>query len=286
MIELLVAQFFSGCSTASILFLVASGFTLIIGVLRVLNLAHGSFYLFAGFLSCSIAPITNFWVALMVVPILVALLGGVTEVVLFRRVYALREEYQILLSFALIYLFADLMKIIWRGRPYLAIRPAVLSGTVTIAQRPVPSYTLFTIGIAFLIGLLLWAYLYKTRLGNLTRAIEQDREASMTLGINVTKICTLTFVIAAWLAGIAGAVASFSRMMLLGVDAEVLISAFVVVVIGGMGSLAGSAIAALLVGMLTSYGILVMPQFASAFMFVLLAIVLLVRPWGLLGERL
>jgi branched-subunit amino acid ABC-type transport system permease component len=140
--------------------------------------------------------------------------------------------------------------------------------------------------LLFLIGLLLWAYLYKTRLGNLTRAIEQDREASMTLGINVTNICTLTFVIAAWLAGIAGTIASFSRMMILGVDGEVLISAFAVVVIGGMGSLGGSAIAALLVGILNSYSILVVPQFASAFMFILLAIVLLVRPWGLIGERL
>jgi branched-subunit amino acid ABC-type transport system permease component len=286
MIESLVSQFFSGCSTAGILFLMASGFTLIIGVLRVLNLAHGSFYLFAGFLCCSIAPKINFWLALMVAPVLVAVLGGVTEVILFRRVYALREEYQILLSFGLIYLFADLIKIIWGGRASIAIRPHFLRGSIIIAQRPVPYYTLFTIGIAFLIGLLLWAYLYKTRLGNLTRAIEQDREASMTLGINVTDICTLTFVIATWLAGVAGTIASFSRMMILGVDGEVLISAFAVVIIGGMGSLGGSAIASLLVGILSSYSVLIIPQFASAFMFILLAIVLLIRPWGLMGERL
>jgi branched-subunit amino acid ABC-type transport system permease component len=286
-ISLLINQFFSGLSTAAVLFLMAVGLTMIFGILRVLNLAHGSFYLFGAFICCSIVSLTsNFWLGLIVAPILVALLGGVTEVVLFRRVYALPHAYQILLSFGLIYIFSDLMKIIWGGRPYFSLRPSILYGGIPIGDQTLSYYSLFTIGIALVVGLLIWTLLHKTRLGNLIRAVEQDREASATLGIDAVNLSTLTFMIAAWVAGLGGAVSSGFTVAVLGLDVEVLISAFVVVVVGGMGSLIGSAIAAVIVGLVSAFGVLFIPQFATALMFIILVMVLIFRPWGLLGERL
>lgn len=286
-LSLFVAQFFSGLSTAAVLFLMAVGLTMIFGILRVLNLAHGCFYLIAAFTSCSICSlIPNFWIALIIAPVLVALLGGLIEIGLFRRVYDLPEAYQILLSFGLIYVFGDVMKIVWGGLPYFNLRPPALDGGILFRGHTLPYYNFFTIGVALTIGLLLWIILYKTKLGNLIRAVEQDREVCNTLGINSWNISTLTFMIATWIAGIGGVISSGSMTISLGVDLEVLISAFVVVVIGGMGSLAGSAVAAIIVGLISAYSVLVIAQFATALTFIILVIVLIFRPWGLLGERL
>lgn len=285
---LAISQFFASLTTASVLFLMAAGLTLIFGVVGVVNLAHASFFLFAAYTACSITTLTsNYWVALIVSPILVALIGGIVEMVFFRRVYALAHGYQLLLGFGLSFIFADLMKLIWGGAGgYCNLRPPVLTGTVYVGEVPVPIYNLFLISMAILMAVLLWAFLYKTRMGNLIRAIEQDREASAAVGINVATISTLVFMGACWMAGVAGAITSSLQLIMHGLDAEMLIPAFLVVVIGGMGSVAGSAIAAVLMGLVSSYGILVVPQFAPAFMYIIFALVVIVRPWGLLGERL
>jgi branched-subunit amino acid ABC-type transport system permease component len=288
-IQSFCAQFISGLNSAAILFMLGAGLSLAFGVLHILNMAHGSFYLLGAFAAIAISHLLAswggiaFWISLTCAPVVIGLLGGVVEFTLLRRIYSRHLLYQLLITFSLVYVLSDVMKIIWGGAAYAMRKPQILTPSALIMGRPVPIYSLFTIASAVVVALALWAFLTKTKYGTLIRAIEQDREMSEALGINTKFLSTVVFAMGTFLAGFGGAVAAGSQAIGLGLDVEVTIPAFVVVLIGGMGNLGGVVIGALIIGMADAFGILILPELSLAFMYLILAIVLIIRPWGLLG---
>lgn len=273
-----------------ILFLLASGLSLIFGALRVLNFAHGSFYMIAAYLSYAFVstlqdnPALNFWVALAVAPLLIGVVGGLVEFAFFRRIYARELEYQLLLTYGLVLIFSDVVRFIW-GEDYRSVsRPPVLAGPVFVFGKPVPIYIIFLIVMSGLIGAGLWVLLYRTKLGRTIRAVVYDRHMVSALGINVPKMYSLVFALGCWLAGLAGGLMAPMGSITLGMDVDIIVECFVVVVVGGMGSILGSLLGALLIGELYAFGILIVPRAALAFMFLAMTVVLIIRPWGLLGK--
>jgi len=283
-------QIVSGLVSAAILFLLASGLTLIFGVCRVLNLAHGTFFMLATFLAYAGTLLfadtsANFWLTLVLAPLVLAGLGALMELALFRRIYRADVLVQLLPTIALIFIFADVIRFIWGLESKTVPFPGGLPGAIVVLGVPFPSYYAVIVLAGALVAAGLWVLVYRTRWGILVRAIAQDRDMSAALGINERAIYTGVFALAGWLAGAAGVLSAPLAGAALGNDVDAVIDAFVVVVVGGLGSIPGALLAALLVGMVRSFGILVIPQFAMAFVFALMALVLIVRPTGLLGRR-
>lgn len=286
----LFVQFLSGLSRGMILFLLASGLSLIFGALRVLNFAHGSFYMLSAYLSYGIVsrldglPGINFWIAVALAPVAVGVLGGLVELTFFRRIYARELEYQLLLTYGLILVFSDVARFIW-GEEYRSVsRPPALAGPVFVFGKPVPVYVMFLIAVSALVGVALWLLLYRTKLGRTIRAVVYDRHMVSALGINVPKMYSLVFALGCALAGLAGALMAPMGSITLGMDVDIIVECFVVVVVGGMGSILGALLGALLIGQLYAFGILIVPRAALAFVFLAMTVVLIVRPWGLLGK--
>ena len=283
-------QVVSGLVSAAILFLLAAGLSLIFGVCRVLNLAHGTFFMLAAYLAHSgtlflPGSTANFWPTLLLAPLLLAGLGALVEITLFRRIYRADIMVQLLPTIALIFIFADVIRFLWGLAGKTVPFPGDLAGAVSILGVAFPSYYGVIVVAGTLIAAGLWGLVYRTRWGILVRAIAQDREMSASLGINEAAIYTAVFALAVWLAGVAGVLSAPITGAALGTDVDAVIDAFVVVVVGGLGSIPGSLVAALLIGMVKSFGILVIPQFAMAFVFGLMALVLILRPTGLLGRK-
>lgn len=281
-------QFLSGLTRAGVLFMLASGLTLIFGVARVINFAHGSLYMVAVYLSYSMLRVFGpgawgFWLSLVLVALAVALLGGLLEVTLIRRVYAREHLQQLLLSFALIYIIGDAVKFVWGITPKSVSRPAFLESSFHVPGGSFPVYNVFVIALAAAFGAALWLMLGRTRLGWLIRAVAADLEITGALGVNVPRLLTGVFMLGTFLLGAGGAAAAPLTAASLGMDVEIVILCFIVVIIGGAGSLLGAAVASLLVGVLEAFGILVLPQFAVVFIYALMAVVMIVRPWGLCG---
>jgi branched-subunit amino acid ABC-type transport system permease component len=282
-------QVVSGLVSAAILFLLASGLSLIFGVCRVLNLAHGTFFMLAAYLAYAGTQVLadsapGFWLTLLVAPLLLAALGALVEVTLFRRLYHADHLVQLLPTIALIFIISDVIRFVWGLESKSVPFPGGLPPAITLFDVPFPSYYAVIVLAGALIALGLWLLVYRSRWGTLVRAIAQDREMSASLGINETAIYTGVFALALWLAGMAGVLSAPLTGAALGSDLDAVIDAFVVVVIGGLGSIPGAALAALLIGMVKAFGILVIPQFAMAFVFGLMALVLIARPTGLLGR--
>ena len=282
-------QIVSGLVSAAILFLLASGLSLIFGVCRVLNLAHGTFFMLAAYLAYSGTLLfagsgAGFWLTLLVAPLLLAALGALMEITLFRRIYRADTLVQLLPTIALIFILADVIRFVWGLESKTVPFPSGLPAAITLFGVPFPSYYAVIVIAGALCALGLWLLVYHTRWGVLVRAIAQDREMSASLGINETAIYTGVFALAGWLAGMAGVLSAPLAGAALGSDLDAVIDAFVVVVVGGLGSIPGALLAALLIGMVKAFGILVIPQFAMAFVFGLMALVLIVRPAGLLGR--
>ena len=286
---LITVQVMSGLSVGMFLFLVSVGMSLIFGVTRIVNLAHGSFYMVGAYLMVTLverlpeAP-WAFWVALLVAPLGVAVLGGVIEVTLLRLIYRRDPLMQLILTFGLILVIGTLVLLAWGPDNKSVSRPEALSGSVKILGQPFPSYYLLVLGLAPAVAVALWLIFYRTRWGMLIRAATVDREMLGALGVNVSALYTQVFVFGSWLAGLGGALAAPTVAVAIGMDGDVLTTAFVVVVIGGLGSFAGTFISALLVGLIQSFGILVFPAVSIVLLFALMAVVLIVRPWGLLGR--
>lgn len=286
---LLLVQVMSGLSVAMFLFLVSVGMSLIFGVTRIINLAHGSFYMVGAYLMVTLVELLpehalSFWVALLAAPLGVAVLGGAVEIGLLRRIYHRDPLMQLIMTFGLILVVGTLVLLVWGPDNKSVSRPDALAGAVSILGQPFPSYYLLVIGLAPVIGVGLWLVFYRTRWGMLIRAATVDREMLGALGVNVATLYTQVFVFGSWLAGLGGALAAPTVAVALGMDADVLTTAFVVVVIGGLGSFAGTFISALLVGELQSFGILIFPAVSIVLLFAIMAAVLIVRPWGLLGR--
>jgi branched-chain amino acid transport system permease protein len=286
---LITVQVMSGLSVGMFLFLVSVGMSLIFGVTRIVNLAHGSFYMVGAYLMVTLVEALperpwSFWAALLVAPCGVAVLGGVIEVGLLRLIYRRDPLMQLILTFGLILVIGTLVLLAWGPDNKSVSRPEALAGSVRIFGQPFPSYYLLVLGLAPMVAVALWLIFYRTRWGMLIRAATVDREMLGALGVNVSALYTQVFVFGSWLAGLGGALAAPTVAVALGMDGDVLTTAFVVVVIGGLGSFAGTFISALLVGLLQSFGILVFPAVSIVLLFALMAVVLIVRPWGLLGR--
>ena len=286
---LILVQVMSGLSVGMFLFLVSVGMSLIFGVTRIVNLAHGSLYMLSAYFMVTLVEAlpdrpVGFWIALLVAPVGVAAVGGVIEVALLRRIYHRDPMMQLILTFGLILVIGTLVLLIWGPDNKSVPRPDALAVSVRVLGQPFPSYYLLVLALSPIVAAGLWFLFYRTRWGMLVRAATVDREMLGALGVDVSKLYTEVFVFGSWLAGLGGALAAPTVAVALGMDADVLINAFVVVVIGGLGSFAGTLISALLVGELQSFGILIFPAVSIVLLFAIMAVVLIVRPWGLLGH--
>jgi branched-subunit amino acid ABC-type transport system permease component len=274
----------NGLAFGGLVFLLAAGLSVIFGLMDVLNLAHGSFYMLGAYVGVSVLrTVGNFWLALLLAPILLALLGAAMEVVFFRRLHGRGHLLQVLLTFGFSLVFVDLVR--WRFGPQNQPfpRPPELRGAFVIGEVHVEVYRLFVIAVAFLVaaGLLLaWRRL---KVGAILRAGVADKEMVGLLGIDLDIVFTLTFAFGAALAGFAGVIAGPYLATYPGMDENVLILALVVVVIGGLGSIEGAIVGALLIGLANQFGAFLRQDLAVALVFGLMAAVLLVRPRGLFG---
>ena len=287
--SLLLVQLLSGLANAMFLFLIASGLSLIFGVTRIVNFAHGSFYMLAAYFTYSLTAALPlgpgaFYAAALLAALLVAALGGLVEVLLLRRVYRAPELYQLLLTFALVLVVADAVRFFWGADNKTGPAAPGLAGSVPIAGQLFPSYDLAVIIFGPLVALGLWLLFHRTRWGVLIRAATQDREMVAALGVDQRRLFTGVFVLGSFLAGLGGALQVPRLALTTVMDTTVIVEAFVVVVIGGMGSVWGALLASLLIGVLNAYGVLVLPKASIVLMFVVMAVVLIVRPWGLLGR--
>ncbi|HME92788.1 MAG TPA: ABC transporter permease [Methylomirabilota bacterium] len=287
--SLLFVQLLSGLANAMFLFLIASGLSLIFGVTRIVNFAHGSFYMLAAYLTYSLAAMlpggaAAFYLAVLLAALAVAAFGGLVEVLLLRRVYRAPELYQLLLTFALVLVVADAVRYIWGADNKTGPAAPGLAGSVAVAGQLFPSYDLAIIAFGPLVALGLWLLFHRTRWGILIRAATQDREMVAALGVDQSRLFTSVFVLGSFLAGLGGALQVPRLALTTVMDTSIIVEAFVVVVIGGMGSVWGALLASLLIGVLNAYGVLLLPKSAIVLIFVVMAVVLIVRPWGLLGR--
>lgn len=284
-------HFLNGVIMAMTLYVMASGLSLIFGVLGVLNFAHGSFCMWGAFLLHSLmrylsySP-SSFWIGLLVVPLLVALLGVALEMGCLRWLMPAEPLSQLLLTYGWVLILGDLVKLVWGATNHSVPRPPGFDGAVTLWGHGFPSYSLYIVlpcGIITMLGT--YGLLHHTRLGRLIRAATQDREMLGALGVNVRRLYTGVFALGAWLGGLGGVLAAPMRAVSPGMDTDLLLDAFSIVVIGGLGSLAGTALGALIFGLLRSFGLLLLPQYETLFIFLLMAVILIVRPQGLLGQH-
>ncbi|MGE0224618.1 MAG: branched-chain amino acid ABC transporter permease [Acetobacteraceae bacterium] len=289
--QFLFSQFLSGLTTAIFLFLVASGLSLVFGVLRVLNFAHGTFYMLGAYLAWQavdwMAPSREaFWPAALFAALMIALLGLVVERLMFRYLYDKEELYQLLFTYALVLILGDAAKILWGTGQLSVSRPPVLEGSLSVFGALLPTYNLFVMILGSLIAVGFWVILQRTSIGRMIRAAAMDREMLGALGANVGWLYTGVFVVSSFLAGLSGALVSPIKAILPGMDVEIIVEAFIVVVIGGLGSFWGTFLGALIYGQVLSFGILIFPRFSIFSVFALMAVILIVRPWGLLGRPL
>jgi len=287
MLQSIVHVCLAGLSTGMFIWLVASGLTLIFGVLGVLNFAHGSFYMLGAYFCYTALRFqgNNFWLGLILGPLAVCVIGFVMERFFLRYVYHLALPYQLLLTFAFVLIFDNLVNIIWGAGSIGSPSVPGLSGSVLILGRGFPVYNLFIIAMGPLVALGLWAFLEKTWWGRIIRAAASDREMASAIGIKVPLLYTAVFIFGAWLAAVGGALAvPYVGLLTSGMGQSIIIEAFVVAVIGGLGSLKGAFLGALVIGLLSSFGTRYIPTFDMFLTFILMAVVLLWRPQGFFGE--
>ena len=285
LIAILPIQVLHGLVYGMLLFLVASGLTLIFGMMGVLNFAHGVLYMLGAYFSFSILMWTgSFWLSLILAPLMIALIGILIERFLLRKVHAFGHAHELLLTFGIAYIVEELVKIIWGSESLLVELPPILSGSISLLGAEYPVYRLFILGMSTLVFLLLFIILFKTRAGIIVRAAVANKNMVDALGFDVPMIFLLLFGMGAWLAGLAGVIGGPYLITNPGMAATIIIDLFVVVVVGGLGSIEGALVASLIIGELQSIGILFLPQFAIVFQFILMALVLIFRPHGLMGE--
>jgi branched-chain amino acid transport system permease protein len=281
----ILLQFLNGLASASSLFLVAAGLSLIFGVTRIVNFAHGSLYMLGMYLAMWLSGPLGFWAAVPVAALTVSIAGALVEIGLLRRIYKAPELLQLLATFALLLIIRDFALWAWGPVDLLGPRAPGLAGAIDIAGRRFPEYDLFLIVLGPLLFIFLHLLLKKTRWGILVRAATQDREMAGALGVNQRWLFTGVFAIGALLAGFGGATAIPREPANLNVDLALISDAFVVVVVGGLGSIPGAFLAALLIGEIKAFCIgLGFSELTLAIEFVVMAVVLILRPWGLLGR--
>jgi len=283
-----LVQVLTGLSSAAAVFLVASGLSIIFGVTRVVNFSHGSFYMLGAFFAYTftsyLTSVVGFWIAMLLSAVAVGLIGVVVEILILRRVYQAPELFQLVATFGVILVIQDLALLIWGAEDLLGPLAPGLDSTVSIFGTLLPEYDLALIALSLIVLAALWFLFNRTRWGCLVRAATQDREMVGALGVNQTWLFTGTFFLGSMLAGLGGAAQLPKGGASLLMDFEILAAIFVVVVIGGMGSILGAYLASVLIFECSAFGILILPESTLVLMFALMAVVLIVRPWGLLGR--
>jgi len=279
-------QALHGMVYGMLLFLVSSGLTLVFGMMGILNIAHAAFYMLGAYFAyTTVAATGSFWLSLLVAPIVVGLLGAAVERGLLRRIHRYGHAYELLLTFGLFYMMAEAVRWIWGNYTLEVPTPALLSGSIPLLGSQYPVYRLFILAFSALICLAMATVLLRTRVGIIIRSAVADGEMVSALGINTPLVALGVFSVGAALAAIAGVIAAPFLQADPAMGAAILVDSFVVVVVGGFGSLLGALLASLMIGELQSFGILWFPAFAMVFQFLLMAAVLVLRPQGLFGEK-
>jgi branched-chain amino acid transport system permease protein len=281
-----VAQGIHGLAYGMLLFLVASGLTMVFGMMGILNIAHASFFMLSSYFSYQVLAMTgNFWIALVVAPVVAAVVGILCERFLLRKVHVFGHIGELILTVGISLVILEGVKVFW-GTESLSIRvPPILEGRLALGGLDYPVYRLFVIGLALVVLAILTVLLYKTRLGMVVRAAVSDADMVNALGINVPVLFMFVFGVGTWLAGVAGVAIAPILTVFPGLADQMGMDAFVVVVTGGLGSLWGAFLVSIILGELNSYGVQFVSQLAPVLMFIFMAIVLAFKPMGLFGER-
>ena len=279
-----IAQLFNGLSYGALLFLLAGGLSLIFGMMRIVNMTHGSYYLLGGYVALTVIWRTGSFALAILVGVLVISLIGVLQWNAFLRRLSGQELGQVLTTMGFALIFQDLALVIWGGDPYTIAVPKALSGSLVVGQLYFPVYRIFIVVVATFIALVLWLTLERTRVGAMIRATVDDPEMARGVGIDVYRISMMVFALGAALAALAGVVAGGFVGVYPGADFEILPYAFVVVIVGGMGSLRGALIGSLMVGLLDNIGKALFPELSYFTLFAPMAAILAVRPTGLYGR--
>jgi branched-chain amino acid transport system permease protein len=276
---------------ASVMFLIAGGLSLIYGVMRIVNLAHGNLYAFGAYVAAWAAgmalgslPVGFAYVVLGAGAVAAGALGAVLEPTLLRPLYRRAEEYQLLITFGLLLILEDLMRLIWGPYPLSVSALFEALGSLSIGESIYPGYNLAVIVVGGLAAAGLWAFVYRTQFGVVLRATSQNMRMASALGVNVNRVYVQAFTLGCFMAGLGGAIVVPQQGAVLGMGVDALILAFVVVVIGGLGSLEGALVGALMVGIVREAGITFFPEIELAVLYLMAAIVLLIRPAGLFGR--
>ena len=287
-ISLLFAQFMSGLARGMMFFLIASGLSLIFGVMNILNFAHATLWLAGAYFCYTFWNLMQdyafgLWVSIALASLVLAAVGWIIEVLLLRRVYERKLPEQLLLTYGLILVIGDLIKLTFGVEDKIITRPTLVARPIFLFDTPFDSYFVFVILVGMGVAVGLWWFLKKTKYGHIVRAAVFSREMVSALGIRIPRIYTGVFVLGVFIAGLAGAVQAPVGSITLGMDMAVVVQAFCVVVIGGFGSLLGTFVGAMIVGEVYSFSILFWPEGALVLIFVVTAFILIVRPWGLFG---
>ena len=279
-------QALHGVVSGMLLFLVASGLTLVFGMMGILNIAHAGFYMLGAYLAYTTVHLTgHFWLSLLIAPLLVGALGALIERFLLRRIHAFGHAYELLLTFGLFFMIGETVRWIWGSNPLQVPVPAGLGGSIPFLGGQYPVYRLFILSVSALICLGMALALLRTRIGIVIRSAVSDGEMVSALGVNTPLVSLGVFTVGSALAAVAGVIAAPFLQADPSMGAVILTDLFVIIVIGGFGSLLGALLASLMIGELQSFGILWFPEFALVFQFLLMAGVLIVRPQGLFGEK-
>ena len=285
----LVRQFMAGLSNGALLFLVGAGLSLIFGVSRIINFAHGAVYMLGAYIGWTVvgavskSPLT-FAAAILVSTLATAAFGVLFEMAFLRRIYRSDQAFQLLVTFALVLILGDAVRLIWGREENSGLVPSGLDGPLRFLGVVMPTYRVFLIGVGAVVCIALWFVLYRSRMGVLIRAATVDREMLKALGVRTDRLFTLVFGLGCGLAGLAGGLSVPIVAVGPGLHSQVLIEAFAVVVIGGMGSFPGTLVGAILLGQANAFGVLALPSLAVVLPFVVMTLVLMFRPWGLLGR--
>ena len=286
LLPFLVVQCLNALSQAALLFFLGCGLTLIFGIMRIVNFAHGAFFMLGAYVGYTAAHWTgNFWVALIAAPVLAGGAGAAFELGILRRLYGRDGHAFLMVTFGLTLIMGEAIRLIWGVEALQVKPPASLSDIVFILDEPFPLYRLFLAGAGIVVALVIWQFLERTRLGLLIRATSQNAEMVHALGTDVAMVRSAVFGIGCGLAGIGCVMAAPLVTASLGMAPNAVIDTFVIVIIGGMGSFLGSLIGAVLVAFVQVFGTYYLPDFAMAFMYLIMLTVLVFRPGGLLGKE-
>ena len=293
---ILIIQILNSLFYAAVLFLIAAGLSLIYGVMRIVNLAHGTLYALGAYVSAwivggaighAVSGTLGLVGLLLLLPlgaVAIAIVGAVIEPTLLRPLYRRPEEYHLLLTFGLLMILEDVMKLLFGGMPLSAGNIMDYMGSIPMGRLLYPTYNIFVILIGLVAAIGLWWFIYRTRFGVILRATSQDRRMASALGLNVGAVYVQAFAIGCFMAGLGGAVVVPAQAAVLGMGVDALILSFVVIVIGGLGSLEGAFVGALIVSFVRTAGIQFFPEIELAVLYLIAAIVLMIRPTGLFGR--